>query len=550
MSTDLKSFAKSLAEKPLLITHRRSADCQRLVVGDKISLSKVSEVMALEPGLCMLALRYVNRIRAKSNKRFEINSLANACNLMGEIALKKMIKSAPVLESKVENEALRADYCALIDRSIHAAHYAHDWASIRKDASPHEVKIAALLRDVGELAVCIHHYDSYCKIKQMHRQNPISLACASTKILGFTFLQLSKALAKHWFLPDVVRDGMTLANWHLYRPQGVMLASELASNAEFGWYHRDMHHCKELLAQYLNVELGKASAELHRSTLKLARSDVLQGAPIYAARLVQLPYEKATVPAAKKVDSSAANRPAQTSKKPTKKIPTKPVKSKVYAQCAQQIKMRAASGGANVSDLLKLMLQGLHSGLDLQRVAFAMCDSERKCLNVKLAKGMKPELANNIAFPCVGNTLYSALLKGPKSIWINEGNFAKFRPLIPDAVIKQTKSKSFIATSIFSANKPLGVVYADCLGGQQQLDAGTYQQAKSLVLFTGKAITLVDAARRAAEKRRQQTNSSTGTVLLKKSSNKAAQAKHPVDLVARKVAGTVKAAGNQALRRS
>jgi hypothetical protein len=497
MANDLHVFAEALAQKPFLVSANRFANCQRLLRYNKRSLIGASELIMSDPGLCTVVLRKVNRVRSRSKNPLEITSIISAVNLLGENAMLSLISNISLLEHKITDKNILSDYYQLIDRSFHAAQYSKNWAEIRNDPVPDEVGIAALLREIGEIALCTYHHDLFRQIRDRASEQHVSLSYASIEVLGFSLSQLSTLLAKFWYLPKVVRDGMDPTRSDRNRALGVMLASECTRLAEFGWYHRDMISCELVIADYLNTSFDQVCRDLHQTTILISRQRTLLKPSKFAALLAQHPYEVRECAAQVSGPSVAADGNA--SQDNPRVNPNKVRSAKIYTQCIQQIK-QAASGGAGVSELVKIMVRGLHKGANMHRVAFAMFDASGENLRIKVAKGFDARLAKAIVFPCADYTLFSALLQSPKSIWINAGNLKKVTPMIPDDFSQQVLTGDFVCTSLFRGDRALGLVYCDCVGGDLPIDNRACQQVKSLVLFTGRAITLAEDKRVSATK--------------------------------------------------
>ena len=517
MAVNLKSFARSLAEKPLPVPEMRLKQCLRVLKTSKRSLAGVSALIALDPGLCMLVLRYVNRIRSQSDNRIEINSVVSAVNLLGENALNNLLASAPILEQKIKEPQAIDDYIDIVDRCIHAAQFAKRWAKIRNDGVPGELEVAGLLRDIGELALCAHHHQSYAEIRRNAEQKRVCSARASTNILGFSTTQLGRALATHWHMPDVVRDGLNTRRWELFRPQGVMLASECARLAERGWYHPDMILCEELIADYLNLGFDRVCLDLHKVTVAIARKGVLHKPSRFASQLIQQPLEQSeslSTPTQGKDDTAFAEEPAKAAESDLKK--QREQRARVFALSAKQLKQQATAGKCASSDLIKTTLQGLHAGLNFNRVVFSVLNTRDKVLEAKLARGVELATAGGFEFPCAKNSLFSVVLKSQQCIWVNDKNRSKLQALLPGSFLKSTGASNFLLASVFLLDRPIGIVYADCTNDNVEIDEHMYQGAKSLIAFTGKAMSMLESKKRAAKKAAEQSVDGGGQVLYKK----------------------------------
>ncbi len=197
MASDLHVFAKALAKKPFLVGYKRLAKCQQLLKYSKRSLVNASELIMSDPGLCTAVLRNINRIRSQSENPLEITSIISAVNLLGENSMHSLIGSVPVLERKIKDKNILSDYYQLIDRSFHAAQFSKNWAITKNDPVPDEIGIAALLREIGEIALCTHHHNLFRQIRDCASEQHVSLSYASVEVLGFSLSQLSAQLAKY-----------------------------------------------------------------------------------------------------------------------------------------------------------------------------------------------------------------------------------------------------------------------------------------------------------------------------------------------------------------
>jgi HD-like signal output (HDOD) protein len=90
-------------------------------------------------------------------------------------------------------------------RAVMAAGIARGWASLRADVSPDEVCLAALLSEAGELL--LWHFAPELPqraLDELHSGRALRTLQAQQQTLGFTFKQLSLALAESWVLPHLI----------------------------------------------------------------------------------------------------------------------------------------------------------------------------------------------------------------------------------------------------------------------------------------------------------------------------------------------------------
>ena len=498
MPYDLQKFADQLAKRTLPVTHTRSRQFKKIIKGGVRSLSVLSQLVSLDPGLSTRILRHVNYIKSKINESeaihinpIEINSVLSAINLMGEDKLISLISALPVLEEKIEDQRIVEDYKRLLDRCIHASHFAGYWARLRGDSVPGEIEIASLLRDIGEMAVCIYAHDAYREIDQRSKENTISRARISADVLGFSFMDLSMELSRRWWLPDIVRDGIDNSRWQLLRTECIMLASECARLIDYGWYHHNVSICEELVSSYLNIDYARVCRDLHLITLSIERKGVLHQRSSYAHRLVEPAIESSEwdqrPPIYTTDQDKTAIRPHAAPKPPdrSKNMP-------VFALTVKKIRQCVGSNTIETGALIKLMTNGIVKGLGCQRVILSLYDDKKNQLVVKKSHGIALVKAKVIDFSCEKNTLFYSLMQSQKFLLINKKNFLKMRAFLPHDFYQQTGEETFICASLFMGEAPLGLIYADRLATDDHDTAQLYKDFKMLVGYTCKALVPCD----------------------------------------------------------
>jgi HD-like signal output (HDOD) protein len=118
-----------------------------------------------------------------------------------------------------------ANHC--VAHAVMSAHIARAWAIYRADVSPDEVTLAALLSDAGELL--LWHFAPELPLKaeaELHSGRAQRTLKAQQQALGFTFKQLTLALAQAWELPALI--GMLIRGTDTPRANIARLAIDTA----------------------------------------------------------------------------------------------------------------------------------------------------------------------------------------------------------------------------------------------------------------------------------------------------------------------------------
>jgi hypothetical protein len=87
--------------------------------------------------------------------------------------------------------------------------------------------------------------------------------------------------------------------------------------------------------------------------------------------------------------------------------------------------------------------------------------------------------------------LFGRLMAKMQGIWINDDNRAKLWPMVGPDLQKVIGQGDFYAMSLFTGDKPLGLVYADRGHGEISLDAQTYADFKQLCLQAGRGLAKI-----------------------------------------------------------
>jgi transcriptional regulator with GAF, ATPase, and Fis domain len=131
----------------------------------------------------------------------------------------------------------------------------------------------------------------------------------------------------------------------------------------------------------------------------------------------------------------------------------------------------------------------------MKRILFALHVPADRALRARFLKGVAAnDPLHDLVISLDKPHLVTQLLQKPQSVWFNRGNAARFLPLLPEILLKQSGQESFCLMSIFVGSKPVGVIYADRHGADDITD-DHYQHFKQICILTGKALGAKPASR-------------------------------------------------------
>jgi len=458
-----EAAAASPDELPLLKgTAARVADLS----GD--SRSSVKTLAAAVMGDPALSLRLLHKANAVPHRHFrnEVSTLEDAVRMLGTQALIRMATDAPVADERLDAASLPR-YRRSAGQALLAARLATDWAESRHDMSPPEVALAALMYNLGELFLLAHgdrRIDRYLELVGDSHVLPHEAEYVS---LGESLEELGLVLARHWKLPEMVRESMRARNAQHLRTLGVMLSAQIARDALSGWRHPMLTADLRLVGAFLDEPAKRVVERINDVVGSFNGDAAYYGLEPLQALALDEQGRCIAQDEAWRAHFCLAPRADD------------------FAACLKALR----GGAADKTQVLKALVRGLHHGLGLNRVAFAALSAQREYLVGEHLQGtdFEPEF-NRFHLPLAEAGLFARLMDKPAAFWLKADNQAKAWPQVPERVRELVGVRSFFAMSLFVGDKPLGLVYADRRSSECELDARSYEAFRLLVRMAGQRI--------------------------------------------------------------
>ena len=152
-------------------------------------------------------------------------------------------------------------------------------------------------------------------------------------------------------------------------------------------------------------------------------------------------------------------------------------------------------GTLNLNQMSAIILKGLHTGLGLSRILFAMATPDGLQMKSRFTLGIPVEdPLRHFAFRLDARDLFGQLMGKMQGLWMNESNRERLWPMIQPALQEMIGSGGFYAMSLHSSGKPVGFIYADRGHGECNLDPHTYTDFKMLCLQAARGLGKVGGA--------------------------------------------------------
>jgi HD-like signal output (HDOD) protein len=467
---------------------------------ESLSAKELARVILADP-LATLRVIYQANNRNSRSLGGEIATVEHAIMMQGVGPFFSAAASLPVLEDSLgaQSGLAEASLYRLLRIAQHAAWQARDFTVLTADTRAEEVEVAALLYYVPDLLFWLQAPDIARKLARQRRK--MAYADAEQQILGMSLAQLRLDLMGKWRVPDLIRD--LLAPEHAERPRQSILEACLgiAHRSRHGWWHEALSDCYISLASVVGVPLELVVATVHINAMKVARyGRWIPSAPA-AAWLPMLPGPWPPEPEEPEdaVADAAAPKPPPAAAPTTVSQRAEPQaedrgavcpmpNQKVLNEALRNIETHLDSS-LTLNQMSAHILRGLHTGMGLTRLIFAMVTPDRKRIKTRFTLGIPVgDPLRHFEFSLGGKDLFAQLMLKPQGIWMKDDNRAKLWPMIDPKLQAMIGEADFFAMALFSGARPIGLIYADRGHDGCDLDNHTYTDFKMFCLQAARGL--------------------------------------------------------------
>ncbi|MCE5180422.1 MAG: HDOD domain-containing protein [Betaproteobacteria bacterium] len=455
------------------------------IKAERVTPGQIAAVVLHDPLMTLKLLRFVNGA-SRSRLSHEVMTVETAIMMLGVGPFFYRHANLKSVEEHLssKNGALPG-LMRVLSRSHHAAWQARDWAILHADMKSEELYVAALLNDLGNLTLWAFAPDQAMQIRRESRRKKISLPEAEKAVMGFELKSLQFALSEVWNLPEMMLSAMHDEAAPHPRMHGVVLASTLACRAETGWYDEQLPASYEAIADMLRLPLNEVVSIIHQNAVISARHWQWYGVPPAATWLPMLPGEWPEELVVEEDVAVAAEAVPQ--KMEGSEVCMMPQPARLQ-QMTDEISAHL-DGSLNLHDMISLVLKGMHEGIALDRVVFALMTTDRGAVKAKYVVGAMPDSPlRQFQFGIPSTGLFGRLMGKVQSVWFNEDNRKALEPLISQEIWQLIGDGDFFAMSLFMNDRPVGLFYADRKHGSCALDERSYQEFKKLCLLAAKGL--------------------------------------------------------------
>jgi len=361
----LSAWVEKLGKREMPVLATIVQELNQLTGSDDTEVNQLADVILKDANLTSQVLRIANSVHYNPSS-YPINTVSRAIVLIGFSGVKVICLSVMIIDTLLGKEP-REHLLQQMAQAFHAAVQAKRIVRKTNDAVQEEVFIAALLYHLGEMSFWACGGKSADELGTLLQSGKATLREASEQVLGCSFKGITRSLANVWKLGDTLEQSLYPGDKPSPKVVAVCLAEQLSRTASHGWDSPEA------------LDVIKKIARFTGQSLPDTQKSVLDGADEAAS--VALTYGAA------KVCHLIPSR-QQHEARLMEVAGAKPLSSNPELQLSILRELSNATlEKLDVNAIFQMVLEGLHRGIGLERVALGFIQKDQIVAKYVLGEG-------------------------------------------------------------------------------------------------------------------------------------------------------------------
>ncbi|WP_049631460.1 HDOD domain-containing protein [Cellvibrio sp. pealriver] len=355
----LQEWMDTLAEQELPTLNAVVREICELSENEKCRAEDLTKIILRDADLTSKVLKIANSVHY--NPSFaSIKTVSRAIVHLGFVNLRNITLATTLIENFLQGKP-KLQLIKSLARSFHAAVQAKAMVPFLDGDKKEQVFIAALLRNISELALISTGRKIVEDFIEARDQEPQSEHSLAIEYLGVDTSLLSRQLIKDWTLGDLLSEACENHVHSSPAARAVNLGSQISIYIERGMKSTEM----QKLAQQ-TASLCKISQDAAKKQILMMADEASVIAKIYGVDVLISALPDPAVIEEKEV---SAEKPDY-----------------FFQQQLNQIH-KAMLAGENLPQITQLSLAALHEGASIARIAILVVDHKSKTLDVRYVAG-------------------------------------------------------------------------------------------------------------------------------------------------------------------
>lgn len=438
----LDAWLHCLAEQELPTLNAVVREICEVSQNERSRAEDLTKIILRDANLTSRVLKIANSVHY--NTSFDpIRTVSRAIVRLGFENLKTITLTSSVIETFLQGKP-QAELIKSMARAFHAAVQARAMVAHLDAENREQVFIAALLRNIAELALLSTGKSVVTTFVEARNLHPEQERNLSIEHFGTDLLSLNHHLIKDWSLGDVIMEATEARASPSIRAKAVALGNELSKQIYKGMHNPDVIHLCERVGKLCNISFDEAKKQI---MLKADEASVI--AKNYSADVLV----------------SALPDPGQLEDvvKEEEKIESNDATNNIDYSFQQHLNKlhQAMLINDDISEITQAALIALYEGSKISRCGILIIDYKSKAMDVRYVAGKgthawRQEIKITLDHLHKGELLHDILLN-QKPLWYKAKQFIK-----EIGQLKLFGAKGDIFLAPLQHNKRLmAMIYAD-----------------------------------------------------------------------------------------
>lgn len=437
----LEAWVDALADTKVVSLSSIIRELTRLAESEEASINQLATVITRDPALTSKVIRVANSVLYNPGRQ-AMSTVSRAIMHVGFNTVRAICISAIVMESVID-KAPREGMLKQMATSFHAAVQARGLCErVRADVKE-EIFVASLMVHLGKLLVWSYRHPVADQAYKLELQG--APARDVEALLGTTYERLTLEICKQWNLGDTLNQVLVAPKAEQdRRAQAVRLGEAITRALARGWDSEEMRQVLVEVAAFLSIKESEARRRIEQNYKGAATLSESYNDP----RITQLIQKAVKVtPAGESAGSHAILEP----------------NPQLQLEVLQQI-MVMMTQGVDSARLFQLVLNGLHQGVGLERVALLLLNQPRTQVAAKFLAGAQTATWKERFlgdYERTARNFFAQIMSGREGVLVQDGQPAALSRLWPDHLVNLTHTRNFIIGPLSANGREVGFLYAD-----------------------------------------------------------------------------------------
>jgi HD-like signal output (HDOD) protein len=452
---DAQYWVKQLSQAQLPVLSGVMKELNAVAHSDAGCATQLSEIILRDAALTTKVLRIANSAYHNPSTENTINTISRAVVQLGFQGIKAVSLSVMLVDSLLKEES-KTRMLEWMARGFHCAVQAENLIrKIAKEEENEQVFITGLLLHVGDMAFWSSRSKNTKVLDEKLEPKSGSNPDIERELLGSTIKDISIALANEWALGDELLDALSPGSEPSKATQAVLLGEEISLASEKGW---DSQAFRDVL-----VKTSLFSGFGLEDTRKMLMEGADRAAAVaesYGASHIR-PYI-----------------PSTTEPEPFPE-PVAPKEPMFNADPQLQLDVLREMGamveqGVDINTLFKMVTEGIHKGIGLERVAICLVDPRASSMRAKYVLGKKTEdWRDELAFPVKSeqDNLFAHCLHSKNTIWLRRKKTNSLQHLVNKKMNRLIDTENCLISAVYAGSRPIGIIVADRGKGGKEISS-------------------------------------------------------------------------------